>query len=41
MKNDDYNECLVIVFRLLLELYDSEKAIVILYEINKHRNIKI
>ncbi len=41
MKNYDYNECLIAVFRILLDIYDSEKAIVILYEINKHTNIKI
>lgn len=41
MKNDDYNECLIAIFRILLDIYDSEKAIVYLYEVNKYKNIKI
>lgn len=41
MKDDDYNKCLVAVFSILLDLYDSEKAIVTLYAINKCRNTKI
>lgn len=41
MDEFEYKECLLIVFRLLLEIYDYEKAIVILYSINKCRNLKI
>lgn len=41
MKNDDYNKILLATFSILLDIYDSEKAIVILYEINKYKNKKI
>ena len=39
--NFDYNICMLSLFRILIDIYDFDTAIILLYEVNKLRGKKI
>lgn len=42
MKKDiEYNQLMISLFSILVDIYDIDYAIIILYEINKKRGVKI
>ena len=43
MKNEDisYEEMLVYVFKILIDIYGVDKAIILLYKLNSVRGVKI
>lgn len=42
MKNDfEFKQCMVALFSILVDIYDMQTAIIILYEVNKSRGVKI
>lgn len=42
MKKDiEYNQFIIALFSILVDIYDVDSAIIILYEVNKKRGVKI
>ena len=42
MKKDiEYNQLMLSLFAILIDIYDIDKAIIILYQVNKQRGVKI
>lgn len=42
MKKDiEYNQLMISLFSILVDIYDVNTAIIMLYEINKKRGVKI
>lgn len=40
-KNTEYNQLMIGLFSILVDIYDIDTAIIILYEVNKSRGVKI
>lgn len=43
MKTDDlsYEDLIIIIFKILIDIYGIDKAIILIYEINKSKGVKI
>lgn len=40
-KNIEYNQLMLALFSILIDIYDVNTAILILYHVNKERGVKI